>query len=65
MNFLLVGLGVILNSIGFCFFADGVIHRAMAGGAVAAGLFSGLIGLIFINVGILLMVMAFRGPGRL
>jgi ABC-type Mn2+/Zn2+ transport system permease subunit len=59
MNSILVGLlGILLNSIGLCFFGDAIIHYAMANGAIAAGALHGILGLVLINLGIWLLAEA-------
>jgi hypothetical protein len=59
-SFPLILLGVVLNSVGLYFFSDAVIHRTMANGAIAAGLFSFAIALILINLGIWLIAAGTR-----
>ena len=58
MKGLFIFLGVVLNSIGLLFFGEAIIHRAMEAGAPTAGFFDGLLGLLLINIGILLLLIA-------
>jgi hypothetical protein len=61
--FLLV-CGIVLNSTGLLLFGDGVTHSTLANGAILAGSFDGISGLLLINVGIVLIVVGLRFAGR-
>jgi hypothetical protein len=57
---ILLVVGIVLNSAGLLLFGEGVTHNTIANGAILAGSFDGLLGLLLINVGICLMVLGLR-----
>jgi hypothetical protein len=64
MAILLLVVGIVLNSAGLLLFGEAVTHNTVAGGAIAAGSFDGLLGLLLINVGICLIVVGLRPGAR-
>ena len=59
---ILIVLGIVLNSIGLLLFGEAVTHNTVANGAILAGSFDGLLGLLLINAGICLIAYGSRRP---